>query len=106
MKCFIIDNKFNFKVIMGCKFMREAEFKFHFSNNTEIWYDKVVSFQAHNYFSNNELIKNGVANEPVAVAEAYIAKTYCTAYVDLAAKYRETDTIEFLNNQARFVPQV
>lgn len=53
-KYIIIDKKINYNVIVGWKFLQEAEFMFDFSNDTAIWYENVMSFNTHNYFNNNE----------------------------------------------------
>ena len=86
--------------MIGRKFMSVAEFKLDFSANTVLWYDKSMSFHARSYFNNACLIEKCTTNKPFAVAEAYNIQSSCTAYVDSAAKYEETDLIKLANNQS------
>ena len=71
--------------------MRESEIKLDFSNNTVIWYETEISFHARKYFSNNELIKKVISNEPIAIAEAYNVQVQRTVYVDSAKKHAENN---------------
>ena len=99
MKCYIINSKINYDVIIGRKFMSEAQFKLDFSTNTVSWYDKEMSFHARSYFNDMCLIEKCTSNEPIAVAEMYTAQAKRVAYVDSSTKYEETDLIHLAQNQ-------
>ena len=87
-------------LLLVAKFMSVAEFKLDFSVNTVLWYDKSMSFHARSYFNNACLIEECTTNEPFAIAEAYNIQSSRTAYVDSAAKYKETDLIKLAYDQA------
>ena len=99
MKCYIINSKINYDVIIGRKFMSEAQFKLDFSTNTVSWYDEEMSFHARSYFNDMCLIEKCTSNKPIAVAEMYTAQAKRVAYVDSSTKYEETDLIQLAQNQ-------
>ena len=57
MKCFITESKINYDVIIGWKFMSDAQFKLDFSSNTVLWYEEEMSFHACLYFTDTLLLE-------------------------------------------------